>query len=215
MKTSVDVVLLTLSGHKLKVGLHVRPRNPLAGRLALPGGVIHAQSDRKAEDSARRVLRDKISIAPPYLEQLYTFTGTDRDTGNWSISISYYAVVPETVLEPSGNLQLHDVDALPELAFDHNEIVDMAVSRVRNKAQYSTLPLFLLPERFTVHELQQTYEAVLGEPLDKTQFRRRVQQWNALEATGETTVRSGGAPATLYRRSANALAGLTYFDRSL
>ncbi|RYF68532.1 MAG: NUDIX hydrolase, partial [Comamonadaceae bacterium] len=134
---TVDVVLLTLRGDTLQVALVRRDRAPFAGVLALPGGYVHAQEDTDAQASAARVLRDKAGLASPYLEQLATFSGAVRDPRGWSVAVAYCALVPPELLAPAeGRIELAPVDVLPPLPFDHRQIVEVAVARVRSKSQY-------------------------------------------------------------------------------
>lgn len=208
---TVDAVLLTLRDSGLEVALHPRDREPFLGAMALPGGVVHADEDESTEDSIRRVLRDKTGFEPRYLEQLQVFSGHDRDPRQWSLSVSYVALVPAAELEAATRAEFRfvSVDALPPLAFDHARIVGAAVTRLRGKSSYSTLPFFLLPERFTLTQLQHTYEAILQTRLEKSNFRRKMEGWDVLEATSDYV---GGAqrPARLYR-----LKDFTLFDRSV
>ena len=158
---TVDVVLLTLEQATLKVALVRREREPFAQALALPGGYIHAQDDVDAQASAVRVLRDKAGLEGPYLEQLATFTGAVRDPRGWSVAVAYCALVPATVLaQAAGRVELVAVDALPPLPFDHRQIIDTAVLRVRSKSQYSSLPVHLCAEPFTLPHLQAAYEVL-------------------------------------------------------
>lgn len=211
---TVDVVLFTLKEDQLHVVLLKREREPYKGRPALPGGYIHAEEDDDSLAAAKRVLREKTSLSSPYLEQLYTFANGTRDPRGWSASISYYALVNSDVLlvQDTDHFLLYPVDELPELPFDHNRIVDIAVARLRNKSTYSALPCHLLPELFTLTELQQTYEKVLGHRLDKSAFRRKINELDFLESTEE--IRKGvHRPAQLFRiRSAKNLA---LFDRTI
>ncbi|EHK63617.1 NUDIX hydrolase [Achromobacter arsenitoxydans] len=208
---TVDAVLLTLRDGGLEIALHQRDREPFLGAMALPGGVVHADEDTSTEDSIRRVLRDKTGFEPRYLEQLQVFSGQDRDPRQWSLSVAYVALVPAAELEAATRAEFRfvSVDALPPLAFDHAAIVGAAVKRLRGKSSYSTLPFFLLPESFTLTQLQHTYEAILQTRLEKSNFRRKMEAWDVLEATSDYV---GGAqrPARLYR-----LKDFTLFDRSV
>lgn len=198
---TVDVVLLTLVNQRMHVALFVRETAPFAGALALPGGYVHAESDMSALDAAKRTLASKTGLVSPYLEQLATFSGPHRDPRGWSISVAYYALVPSELLSDAvEGMRLVDVEALPGLAFDHKEIVETAVARVRNKSQYSSLPAYLCPERFTLPHLQEVYEAVLGEPLNKVSFRRKIEELQMVEPV-EGVLEQGKAnrPAQLYR----------------
>jgi 8-oxo-dGTP diphosphatase len=173
---SVDVVLLTLSEDGLMVALHERDNEPCRGVLALPGGYIHTNEDTTLDDAVRRMLREKTQLEARYIEQVQTFAGPDRDPRGWSVAICYVALVPieHMMAARSGVFRFHPVDRLPELAFDHAEQVRAAVQRVRNKSSYSTLPCWLLPERFTLTQLQHTYEAVFGETVTRATFRSRL-----------------------------------------
>ncbi|MGE8620317.1 MAG: NUDIX hydrolase [Achromobacter spanius] len=208
---TVDAVLLTLRAGVLEIALHQRDRAPFKNAMALPGGVVHVDEDGDTDASIRRVLREKTGFEPRYLEQLQVFSGKARDPRQWSLSVSYVALVPAAELEAAtqAGFRFVSVDALPPLAFDHADIVAAAVARLRGKSSYSTLPFFLLPERFTLTELQHTYEAILQTRLEKSNFRRKMEAWGALEDTGE---QMGGAqrPARLYR-----LKDFTLFDRSV
>jgi 8-oxo-dGTP diphosphatase len=198
---TVDVVLLSLHQEALHVALLPRERDPFKAALALPGGYVHAQEDQSAWDAADRMLRDKAGIASPYLEQLATFTGPQRDPRGWSVSIAYYALVPADVLSAGRpELRMVPVNGLPALPFDHNAIVDVAVSRVRSKSQYSSLPVYLCGKTFTLPRLQAVYEAVLGEPINKVSFRRKVEELGMLEPVpGSFEAGKANRPAQLYR----------------
>ena len=199
---TVDVVLLCLRGTVLHVALWRRDRAPFEGSPALPGGFIHPEEDVDTLDAASRMLREKTGIASPYLEQLGTFSGAARDPRGWSISIAYYALVPADLIErePAPGLQLLVVDQLKGLPFDHKEIVQVAVERVRNKSSYSSLPVHLCGEQFTLPHLQAVYEAVLGEPINKVSFRRKMDELDMLDPI-EGALETGRAnrPAQLYR----------------
>jgi len=200
----VDVTLFTIQDGRLSLLLATRKNKdePYFGALALPGGAIHTNEDEDAQDAARRVVRTKLGFDPPYLEQLYTFSGRLRDPRRWSLSVAYYSLVPEKVLEgtPIEGLEFVPADAIPELPFDHNAIVDMAIRRLRNKSTYSSLLTFLLPPAFTIPELHAVYEQVTGATTNIAAFRKKVLDEGIIEATGER--RKGGqhrAP-DLYRR---------------
>jgi 8-oxo-dGTP diphosphatase len=214
---TVDVVLLTLLDDALHVVLLKRDREPFKGALALPGGYIHVQEDHSAWDAAARVLRDKTGMESPYLEQLATFSGPGRDPRGWSVSIAYYALVPAAILPVDrAGLSLLPVERLPSLPFDHKSIVQTAVSRVRAKSQYSSLPVYLCGESFTLPQLQAVYEAVLGEPINKVSFRRKVDELGIVEPI-EGALEQGRAnrPAQLYRLRREYRNALSTVERGL
>lgn len=215
---TVDVVLLTLQDGILNVALLKRDHEPFAGILALPGGYIHAELDADTQDAAMRVLRDKTGIVSPYLEQLATFSGRGRDPRGWSISVGYYALVPPAVIERAGHPEvvLMPIDRIKGLPFDHQRIVEAAVERVRNKSSYSSLPVYLCGETFTLPQLQGVYEALLGEPINKVSFRRKIEEFAILEPI-EGALEKGKAnrPAQLYRLKKRFRNKLSLTDRGL
>lgn len=153
----------------------------------------------------------------PYLEQLATVSGASRDPRGWSASVVYYALVNAETLRSRGREAhtLLDVSSVAgaQLAFDHAQIIEQAVTRLRNKAAYSALPCYLLPEQFTLAELQRTYEQVLGEGLDKSSFRRKLAALAFLEEVPGVSQGGQHRPAQLYRLRQPAT--LAIFDRTL
>lgn len=199
---TVDVGLFTLVEGALAVGLIRRGAPPYAGVEALPGGYVHPEEDGSTHAAALRVLDAKVGLEPSYLEQLYTFSGLVRDPRGWSISVAYYALVPSEQLAPAveaGELRLVAVDEAPKLPFDHDEILAIGVHRLRAKSTYSTLPAFLLAPSFTLSELQEVYEQVIGQSLDRTTFRRQMLDLGAIEPTGQRRRTGASRPAELYR----------------
>jgi 8-oxo-dGTP diphosphatase len=215
---TVDIVLMTLHDEALHVALLKRDREPFKAALALPGGYVHPQEDQDASAAAARVLRDKTGITSPYLEQLATFSGPGRDPRGWSVSVAYYALVPKAVLDAAGRAaaNLLPVERLPALPFDHKGIVEAAVARVRAKSQYSSLPVYLCGERFTLPQLQAVYEAVLGEPINKVSFRRKIDQLGMVEPIeGAQELGRANRPAQLYRLRKEFRQRLSVVDRGL
>lgn len=211
---TVDVVIFTLVEDRLMVALYRREQGPFEERESLPGGYVHAEEDRDARDTVSRVLATKAGLKSVYVEQLRTFAGRDRDPRGWSASIAYIALVPKEQLERSSQgVILRPAEATGDLPFDHNEIVAVARERLRTKGAYSTLPARLLPDSFTLPEMQKVYETVVGEKLDQSSFRRKIAELGAVEPLpGETrqssTVRR---PAQLYR----LVDPISLFDRKL
>ncbi len=212
---TVDVVLLTLQDDALKVALLKRERDPYQGVAALPGGYIHVGEDQSTHDAAMRMLRDKAGITPPYLEQLASFSGPARDPRGWSISVAYYALVPAPLISRE-RVVLADVDSTLQLPFDHKTILDAAVQRLRSKSQYSSLPCYLAGESFTLPQLQKVYEVLMGEPLNKVSFRRKMEEMDMLEAI-EGKLQASGAhrPAQVYRLKAAFRKRLQLLERGL
>lgn len=218
---TVDAVLFALHERRLHVVLTRRPNEPFAGQWALPGGYVHKQEDADSLAAALRVLRSKTGIAPPYLEQLYSFADGARDPRGWSVSLSYFALVDQAVLASAqsagvgASFDLVDVGAVPRLSFDHNRIVDVALKRLRDKSAYSTLPCYLLPEQFTFAQVHETYEHVMGVALDKSAFRRKLNEMDVLEECKGQRVGGAHRPAQLFRVKPDVSHRLRLLERPL
>jgi len=200
---TIDIVLMTVHDGDLAVALIEREAEPFIGRLALIGGYLHVDEDPDAEAAVQRILKAKAGLEGFFFEQLMTFTGRDRDPRGWSASIAYFALVPHAVLMAGAEriLTLRPMARPGDLPFDHNAIVDTARQRLRGKGAYSTIAARLLPEMFTMSELQATYEIIIGERLDQSAFRRKMNDLGLLEeVTGEKRqTREARRPTTLYR----------------
>ncbi len=198
---SVDVVIFTIRDDALVVLLVRRRGEPFAGQWSLPGGLLG--SGEGPEAGATRVLREKTALEGLYLEQLYTFGAPGRDPRGRVVSVGHFALVPwqrlQAVAPEPERLGWCALEGLPGLAFDHADIVAMAHRRLRAKLAYSTIALQLMPERFTLSELQRVYEIILGERLDKRNFRKRMQSWDCIESTGEVYRAGNHRPARVYR----------------
>ena len=221
---TVDVVLLAISERgRLQTLLTQRGDHPFKGGWALPGGFLRPTESLDA--AARRVLRQKAGAKNVYLEQLYTFGDVDRDPRTRVITVAYYALVPagrmELALsaarseklsaqvanlvvpwsgETGGPVVVRDTDGTKiALAFDHAAIIGAAVKRIRGKLDYAPIGFELLPELFTLFELQLIHEAVLGRKVNKDSFRRKMLASQLIERTGETQTAVGHRPGALYR----------------
>jgi len=195
---TVDAVLLTLADGTLHAALFKRDAPPFQDQWALPGGYVRVDEDDSAKAAAARVLWQKTGLASPYLEEFGTVSGPARDPRGWSLSVVYYALVPAPLLPPS--VALFPVAALPNLPFDHAAIIAGVVARVRSKASYSSLPVYLCPDEFTISELHAVYQAVLDDTLNMANFRRKLEDLEILEEIPGATRASGrNRPAQLYR----------------
>lgn len=215
---TVDVALLTLKDNRLHVALLKRDHPPFAGIFSLPGGYIHSQEDGDTRDAAMRTLRVKTGIEGAYLEQLATFSGPGRDPRGWSISVAYYALVPSNLIDQAArpDIVLRLVDQLRGLPFDHQQIIEAALLRVRNKSSYSSLPVHLCGETFTLPQLQKVYETILGEAINKVSFRRKIDELDILEpAEGQMEIGKANRPAQLYRLKKHFRQHLALSDRGL
>ncbi len=204
---SVDVIIFTLRENDLQVLLVQRKHPPFEGRWAIPGGFVGAKESLEA--AARRELKEETGVRDVYLEQLYTFGDLKRDPRGRVITVAYFALVPSPLAVEAGSdasdARWWSVYQLPRLAFDHNSILKYALQRLRYKLEYTAAGFQLLQDNFTLTGIQQAYEIILGEPLDKRNFRRRILEGDIIEATGEMTV-SRGRPAKLYRFREDAVA---------
>ncbi|HEX7240663.1 MAG TPA: NUDIX domain-containing protein [Longimicrobiaceae bacterium] len=202
VEVTVDVATFTLRGGALHVLLVRRGIEPFRGRWALPGGFV--LEDETLEAAALRELREETAVPDVYLEQLYTFGDPGRDPRGRVVTVAYYALVAHDRVAPEAGSDAAEtrwwpVDALPDpLAFDHAHVLEYAVGRLRGKLEYTTVGFELLPERFTLAELQEVYEAILGRPLDKRNFRRRVEALDELVPLEEWRRGEPSRPARLY-----------------
>lgn len=198
---TVDVVILTLRERRLEVLLIKRRHPPFEGLWATPGGFV--QPDESLEDAARRKLEEVTGARDVYLEQLYTFGNPDRDPRMRVITVVYYALVrPDQLQLPAdeqSDARLFWAYDVPQLAFDHNEILEYSLQRLRGKLEYTTIGFQLLAHEFTLSELQEVYEAILNRRLDKRNFRKKLLLMRIVEPTQHTRMTGQHRPARLYR----------------
>lgn len=206
--TTVDVVIFTVLDEKLHVLLVARPDTsdePFKKMWALPGGFIDIRQDIDLESCALRKLQQKTGVKSPYLEQVGSWGGLERDPRGWSATHVYFALIPTPQNLPHGD-QNSDAAWFPvtglgvnmKLAFDHTKLLEAAIQRLRNKVEYTSLPAHLLPEEFALSDLQRMYEVVLERHIEKSAFRTRVFAANLVKPVDK--VRAGpNRPAQLYR----------------
>jgi len=218
---SVDLVIVALAPTGLEALLMQRGEEPFANAWALPGGFVRLDEDADLETAARRVLRQKTGIETPYLEQLQTFGDHRRDPRGWSVSVAYVALIAADDVGLQAGANAADVawrpiegeTAATPLAFDHAEILRSGLRRIRSKVEYSTLPAHLLPAAFTLGDLQSVYERLLGRPLDKSAFRKRIAEADFAEPIPGAMRRASNRPAQLYRLK--QARSTTFFDRTI
>lgn len=200
MKVTVDIVIFTIQEGVLKVLLVKRRIPPFVAQCALPGGFV--LEDEDLEQAAMRELREETGVSDVYLEQLYSFGKPDRDPRGRVITVAYFALISADRKLKAGSdaaeAAWYAMDDLPKLAFDHATILNYALERLRNKLEYTTVGFQLLPEKFSLTELQEVYEAILGKKLDKRNFRRKMSLLKILKPLSEYR-RGGQRPAQLYR----------------
>jgi len=202
---SADVVLFSVEQDRLQVLLVQRAEAPAARQWALPGAILKPEEDADLHATACRALQEKISVAVPHLAQVGAFSGKHRDPRDWSVSVLFYALLPadqvNAVLKRGVEAAewLNANDPGRPLAFDHALLLGAALQVLRDKVERHALPLHLLPARFTLTALQRTCQAVLGRPLDKSVFRRRLKDSeDFVELAGEFVL-GPQRPAQLYR----------------
>jgi 8-oxo-dGTP diphosphatase len=201
---TVDCVIfgLDLDEESLRVMLIERDLEPFAGRWAIPGGFV--RKGESLERAALRELKEETGIADVFLEQLYTFGEPGRDPRGWIVSVAYYALV-----SPEKHSIAADTDArqarwfpvtdAPRLAFDHDEILKVALERLRGKLTYAPVGFELLPQKFTIKQLQKLYEIVLGRSLDNRNFRKKIFSMDVLRELDEMQTGVPHRAARLYK----------------
>ncbi len=216
---AVDLILMSVVDGVPVVLLARRDQHPFHGAWALPGGFVGIGESLDA--AARRILADKAHMADAWVEQLYTFGAVDRDPRMRIVSVAYFALIPASAFaaalkaapelalaeltvpwrgEAGGPVEVRPAEGAPlALAFDHGEMLGVAMRRLRGKLDYSGIAFALLPERFTLRALQDVYEAILDTRLNKPAFRRRMLDRGWLEPTGERETGASFRPAELYR----------------
>jgi 8-oxo-dGTP diphosphatase len=199
---TVDCAVFGLDDGELKVLLIQRDLPPFAGRWALPGGFVNVDEDLEA--AARRELEEETSVTRVFLEQLYTFGDVDRDPRERVVSVAYYALVKLSdhrvrAATDARNAAWFALSDLPTLAFDHDRILALALTRLKGKVRYQPIGFELLPPKFTLSQLQRLYEVVLDTPLDKRNFRKKILAMDLLEELDEIEQDVAHRAARLYR----------------
>lgn len=198
---TTDLVIFSLGAEALEVLLSRRTSAPFRGSWALPGGPLGIDED--LDRAAAHKLSDETGVDGLYLEQLYTFGARDRDPRERIIAVAYMALVPRlrraAIARTRDDTRWLPVNALPPLAFDHGHIISTARQRLSAKTRYTTIACQLLDSEFTLSELQQVYEMLREERLDKRNFRKWIHSLDFVEETGAVRRTGQHRPARLYR----------------
>ncbi|NWJ98070.1 MAG: NUDIX hydrolase [Chloroflexi bacterium] len=211
---TTDVVIFTIQEQDLQVLLVQRGDHPYKNMWAIPGGFVNIQESLEA--GARRELEEETGVQDVYMEQLYTFGEPSRDPRTRVITVAYFALVEARqvrTLRAGSDARAagwFSVYRLPPLAFDHANILDYALTRLRYKLEYTNVAFQLLPELFTLTELQRVYEIVFNRPLDKRNFRKKLNireldqapepdKVYMIEETSEFKMEGSHRPARLHR----------------
>jgi 8-oxo-dGTP diphosphatase len=202
---ATDILCFRLINNELNLLIGKVQSEAFPGRWAAIGGLVGTKET--AEEAAERLLKDKAGIPKLYKEQLYTFTRVDRDPRGRVVSVAYLGLSGENPQTGKGSFETKwvPVRSLPDLAYDHDEIVKAALERLRSKLEYTNIAQFLLPEEFTLSELQNVYEVVLGRRLDKRNFRKKILASKLIKDTKRTRKQGVMRPAALFEFTSNKL----------
>jgi 8-oxo-dGTP diphosphatase len=201
-RLTVDTVAFHIEQGALEVLLIKRKFDPFKNYWALPGSFIDEEDDT-LDQAAARTLVEETNVANVYMEQLYTFGDRARDPRGRIVSVSYLALLRQEELElkassDASGVAWWPVNELPELAFDHKNIINYARKRLRYKIEYSPAAFMLIQEKFTLRDLQSVYEAVLGKTVDNRNFRKKFLNTGVLQELDETSQETSFRPARLY-----------------
>ena len=196
---TVDLILFTVRESQLQVLLTKRQKYPFIGKLALPG--VFVQMQETLDEAAQRALYQKTGLHDIYFEQLYTWGNPERDPRMRIISVSYYALVPDSQIMDSSLASFYPVEEVLKqnnLAFDHCEMIAYGRERIRNKVNYTEIAFSLVPEEFTLPQLQKIYEILLGQELYKANFRKKIA--DKIQPTEKFTSGTKHRPSRIYRK---------------
>jgi 8-oxo-dGTP diphosphatase len=203
MKVTVDAVVFSYHENELKILLIKRAFEPFLDTFALAGGFL--LEDESAEEGVLRKLKEETNVELDYLEQLRTFSDVNRDPRERIISIAYYGLIDPSKHDLITNIHAKEVKWFPAygvryipLGFDHKEIYEYALERLRNKLQYEPIGFELLPKYFTMSELWSLYNAILGKELDRRNFNKKILSYGLLKETTFKSEGGVGKPAKLY-----------------
>lgn len=197
---AVDCIIFGFNQEKLKLLLIKRGFEPESGKWSLMGGFL--RKNETLDEAADRVLQNLTGLSNVYMEQLQVFSAVDRDPVARTVSVAYSALINiaehDSELTKQHHAKWFGIDELPELIFDHREMVDVAIQRLRTRTTAQPVGFELLPEKFTMRQLQKLYEAILGQPLDKRNFFKKINSMNLLVKLNEKDMDSSRKGSYLY-----------------
>jgi len=212
---TVDVAYLSIRNRELEILTIKRDKAPHKGELALPGGYVHCDEDEDLKETARRVIAEKTQLEPDYIEQVETIASKSRDPRGWTATVLFMVLVGRSIDEKLGkDCQWMALNSLKSksLAFDHRDLLNKVKERLVAKSRYTSIPLYLLPQEFTLTEAQRYFEITTQSTLEKKSFRRRMLDADIIEDTGEQT-QTGKRKAALYRMKENS--AVHFFPRMI
>ncbi|HIC8644197.1 TPA: NUDIX hydrolase [Elizabethkingia meningoseptica] len=202
IKVAVDAVVFGyFEKEDLQILLIKRKIEPFKGSWALPGGLV--LDDEDLDDAVKRELYEEAGIKPDFLEQLYSFGNVGRDPRNRVVSVAYLGLVNPSYFElfadsDAEDAQWFSIHKLPQLAFDHQKIIDTALKRLRTKIQYQPIGFNLLNEEFPFSDLENLYKAIIGQEIDRRNFRKKIMSYGLLNETNNFKKEGSGRPGKMF-----------------
>ncbi|GAA0738141.1 NUDIX hydrolase [Gaetbulibacter jejuensis] len=202
IKLSVDAVVFGYEEGNISVLLIKRKYKPFIGKWAIPGGFVW--NEESLENAVERELYEETGLKINYLEQLYTFGKPDRDPRTRIVSVAYFGLVRPSIYKlyastDAEQVQWFNIDSLPELSFDHYEILLTAIERLRGKITYEPIGFELLDKKFPFSDLEKLYTTLLGREIDRRNFRKKILNLNILDELEEKVSKGSGRPAKLFQ----------------
>ena len=202
IKLTVDAVVFGYEYGKISVLLIKRKYEPFKKKWAIPGGFV--LNDESLEEAVERELEEETGVKISYLEQLYTFGSPSRDPRGRVVSIAYFGLVRPNTFKifastDAAEVQWFNIDELPELAFDHKKILEIAIKRLQGKITYEPIGFELLDKKFTFSDLEKLYTTLLGREIDRRNFRKKIIGLNVLDELDEKVSKGSGRPANLFQ----------------
>lgn len=199
---SVDAVVFGYEAENISVLLIKRKYEPFKGQWAIPGGFV--TNDESLEQAVERELFEETGVKINYLEQLYTFGKPDRDPRGRVVSVAYFGLVRPNSFRihastDAEQVQWFNIKDLPQLAFDHKDILKTAIARLQAKITYEPIGFELLDTKFPFSDLEKLYTTLLGRPIDRRNFRKKILGINVLDELDEKVSKGSGRPANLFK----------------
>ncbi|AXO79346.1 NUDIX hydrolase [Olleya aquimaris] len=202
IQLSVDAVVFGYESGTVSVLLIKRKYEPFKGQWAIPGGFV--LNKESLEEAVQRELKEETGLEINYLEQLYTFGNPDRDPRNRVVSVAYFGLIKPSAFKIFAStdaeaVQWFDINELPNLSFDHDSILKLAINRLQNKMTYEPIGFELLDNKFPFSDIEKLYSSLLGRAIDRRNFRKKLLRFNILDELNEKTSKGSGRPAKLFK----------------